>query len=126
MASSDPEGKPWLLGVVLSWLKDCVPVPDVLLPTDDFLDWQKQNLWRRIQLNLEYLSFAWNSEDSESKRRLREGREGYQWLMQLVDRIYDAEDSDQEQMEAGEDEEDWQEDEEEELEEMSAPGQDRA
>lgn len=50
-------------------------VPEVLLPVDDFSVWQRNKLWERVLLNLEYLTFGWDQETGETKQKMKEARD---------------------------------------------------
>ncbi|OAP60179.1 hypothetical protein AYL99_05181 [Fonsecaea erecta] len=84
----EPEGKPWLLEEVLIKVRGRVTEPEMLLPVDNFWQWQREKFWNRILLNLEYLTFAWNKESEDDQKRLREARDGFERMMEVVDQVY--------------------------------------
>ena len=93
---SEPAGKPGLLGKVLAQLKSKAPQPEVLLPVDDFAEWERNNLLNRVLKNLEYLTFVWDHETEDSKRKMREVTKGHEKLVKILTASMGADDSDRE------------------------------
>lgn len=82
-----------MLDEVLTQLKEKFGVPEVLLPADDFTTWQREKLWERVLLNLDYLTFAWDNETEEAKEKRAQAHDGVRKMKEMVDRMYGLDDS---------------------------------